>query len=470
MLAARLKNIFFTMLAIKIVGISLSFVFWCYTILRSPPSSDDDDVVVTVFFLMAVFFLALIGFAVIFYKKTIRFHNFHSITSETFRTAQITMFLIGAVFWVLSELYGTEQTSLVVAGFTILSMLLIGVLHGIGSILLRILYNLPRNKLNVLALGMNSRTREFCQIVHDTPHLGAEVRGYLDVREMENAPVPYLGAIDNLGVIMRTEVIDLAFIFLPIRSFYDTVDIIIETCGFYGVTSCIVGNIFEAENVKKQPFGINDFGNIAFSSTSVDYIGLWTKRMLDVVASAIGLLLLSPMLAAVAVYIKCVSRGPVFFRQERMGLNKRTFRMLKFRTMVPDAEKRLEELDHLNEADGPAFKIANDPRLIPGGSFLRRHSLDEFPQLWNVLRGDMSLVGPRPLSRRDFDLLEEDWQRKRFSMRPGLTCIWQVSGRNEVSFMQWMRMDLEYIEKWSLGLDLVLILKTIRAVFVGTGR
>lgn len=469
MLAARLRNIFVTMLAIQIVGISLSFVFWCYIILRSP-TVPAGAVMATVFFLMAVFFLAMISFTVIFYKKMIRFHNFHSVTSESFTAAQIALFLVGVVFWLLSELHWAEGTSVVIAGFTLLSMFLITLLHGIGTCLLRRLYNLPRNKLGVLALGMNSRTREFCQIIRDTPHLGAEVRGYLDVREMEDAPVPYLGTIDNLGVIMRTEVIDMAFIFLPIRSFYDTVDIIIETCGFYGVTSCIVGNIFEAENVKKQPFSINDFGNIAFSSTSVDYIGLWSKRMLDILASALGMLLLSPMLAAVALYVKCVSRGPVFFRQERMGLNKRTFQMLKFRTMTPDAEKRQGDLSHMNEADGPAFKIANDPRLIPGGSFLRRHSLDEFPQLWNVLRGDMSLVGPRPLSRRDYDLLEQDWQRKRFSMRPGLTCIWQVSGRNEVTFMQWMQMDLDYIDRWSLTLDLVLILKTIRAVFVGTGR
>jgi lipopolysaccharide/colanic/teichoic acid biosynthesis glycosyltransferase len=145
--------------------------------------------------------------------------------------------------------------------------------------------------------------------------------------------------------------------------------------------------------------------------------------------------------------------------------------MLKFRTMVPDAEKLQEKLAAMNEMDGPVFKITNDPRLIRGGSFLRRHSLDELPQLWNVLRGDMSVVGPRPLSRRDYDLLKDDWQRKRFSMRPGLTCSWQVHGnRNDLTFLQWMQLDLDYIDRWCLGLDFRLIFSTIKTVVVGGGK
>ncbi len=145
--------------------------------------------------------------------------------------------------------------------------------------------------------------------------------------------------------------------------------------------------------------------------------------------------------------------------------------MFKFRTMVPGAEKMQDEISKLNEMDGAAFKITNDPRLIPGGAFLRRHGLDELPQLWSVLRGDMSVVGPRPLSRRDFDLLEDDWQRKRFSMRPGLTCTWQTTNnRNDIPFMQWMQMDLDYIANWKLSKDFWLILKTVKTVIVGSGK
>lgn len=470
MLAARLKNIFFTLLATQIASVSIAFVLWCYIVLADD-SSPTRDVIVTVFFLVAEFFIAAVSALVLFYKKMVRFTNItYSVTSGGIIDAMLALLIVGCLSLILAFVYGTPHTPIVVAGFTLTTMALILILHMIGSSVLRRLYNHPRNKLKVLVLGMNHRTEEFCQIVKDTAHLGAEVHGYLDVKPVEGAPVRYLGTIDDLGVILRGEVIDMASIFLPIRSFYDTIDIIIETCGFYGVTSYIVGNVFEADTIKRVPTSISDFGNMAYSSTTVDYVGLAIKRLFDIFSSLAGLIVLSPLLLGVAVFIKLVSRGPVFYKQERVGLNKRFFQMVKFRTMVPDADKMQEKLAALNEMDGPAFKITKDPRLIRGGDFLRRHSLDELPQLWNVLKGDMSVVGPRPLSRRDFELLKEDWQRKRFSMRPGLTCTWQVSGRNDVTFIQWMQMDLDYIDKWHLKIDFELILKTLKIVIVGTGR
>jgi lipopolysaccharide/colanic/teichoic acid biosynthesis glycosyltransferase len=167
--------------------------------------------------------------------------------------------------------------------------------------------------------------------------------------------------------------------------------------------------------------------------------------------------------------IKLTSRGPVFFAQERIGLNKRRFLTYKFRTMIPNAEKMMSEIEHLNEVSGPVFKIKNDPRLTPVGKFLRRASIDELPQLLNVLKGDMSLVGPRPMAIRDYEGFNEDWQRRRFSVRPGITCLWQVNGRSEVPFHRWMELDMQYIEKWSFWLDLKILLQTIPAVVRGTG-
>jgi lipopolysaccharide/colanic/teichoic acid biosynthesis glycosyltransferase len=170
-----------------------------------------------------------------------------------------------------------------------------------------------------------------------------------------------------------------------------------------------------------------------------------------------------------AIAIKLISPGPVFFLQERMGLNKRRFKILKFRTMVLNAEKLLPDLEKHNEVSGPVFKIRNDPRITPVGRLLRRSSIDELPQLFNVLTGDMSLVGPRPLPIRDYEGFNEDWQRRRFSVKPGITCLWQVNGRSGISFDQWMMLDLQYMDEWSLWLDLKILAKTVPAVVRGSG-
>jgi exopolysaccharide biosynthesis polyprenyl glycosylphosphotransferase len=195
---------------------------------------------------------------------------------------------------------------------------------------------------------------------------------------------------------------------------------------------------------------------------------LGLKRLFDILVSAGALFALAPLFPFVAIAIKLTSRGPVFFKQVRCGLHGREFKMLKFRTMVVEAEARKAELAACNEQTGPVFKIRKDPRITAVGRTLRRYSIDELPQLLNVLRGDMSLVGPRPpvpAEVRKYD----SWQRRRLSVRPGLTCIWQVSGRSEISFEQWMYMDMEYIDNWSLRRDVNLLLRTLPAVISGRG-
>jgi exopolysaccharide biosynthesis polyprenyl glycosylphosphotransferase len=204
--------------------------------------------------------------------------------------------------------------------------------------------------------------------------------------------------------------------------------------------------------------------------TAADELGsLLVKRTIDFVLSATLLILLSVVLAVVAILIKLTDPGPVFFSQNRVGLNKRQFKMYKFRTMVVDAEKMQNQLLAKNEMTGPVFKIKDDPRVTPLGKFLRKSSLDELPQLWNVVKGDMSLVGPRAMSLRDYALFDQDWQRRRFSVKPGITCLWQVNGRNSVPFEQWMELDMQYIDKWSLWLDLKILALTVPAVLRGTG-
>jgi exopolysaccharide biosynthesis polyprenyl glycosylphosphotransferase len=196
------------------------------------------------------------------------------------------------------------------------------------------------------------------------------------------------------------------------------------------------------------------------------------KRVLDFSLSALLLVGIAPVLLLTAVLIKLTSPGPVFFVQRRVGLGKRIFNIFKFRTMIANAEEKQGEIEHLNEVSGPVFKIKKDPRITPLGRFLRKTSIDELPQLFNVLSGDMSLVGPRPLPIRDYELFSEageDWHRCRFSVRPGITCLWQVKGRSSLPFHKWMELDLQYVRTWSLWLDLQILARTIPAVLRGSG-
>jgi len=193
------------------------------------------------------------------------------------------------------------------------------------------------------------------------------------------------------------------------------------------------------------------------------------KRLLDIAGSLIGLCLLSPVFLAIAIAIKLTSKGPVFFAQDRFGYRRRLFRMYKFRSMVSNAPELMAQLEKHNEAKGPIFKIRRDPRITPLGRFLRASSLDELPQLWNVLVGNMSLVGPRPMSVRDVLLFSEATLMRRFTVKPGITGLWQVSGRSTLGFEKWIEMDFNYIDTWSLALDFQILARTVRAVFKGTG-
>jgi lipopolysaccharide/colanic/teichoic acid biosynthesis glycosyltransferase len=193
------------------------------------------------------------------------------------------------------------------------------------------------------------------------------------------------------------------------------------------------------------------------------------KRVLDVITAAAGLAALAPVLVMIGAAVKLDSPGPAIFTQIRVGRHGRRFRILKFRTMIAGAEQRLATLETCNEVRGAAFKLQNDPRVTRLGRWLRRSSIDELPQLLNVLKGDMSLVGPRPLPLRDVARMSEEWQRRRFSVRPGLTCLWQSGGRHLLDFDQWMRLDLEYIDNWSLLLDLRILVRTVPAVVSGAG-
>jgi exopolysaccharide biosynthesis polyprenyl glycosylphosphotransferase len=232
---------------------------------------------------------------------------------------------------------------------------------------------------------------------------------------------------------------------------------------------------FQLEKIMYQPEAATVFmenfaglPTMAIATTPQRHTELLIKAVMDYIGAACGLVLLAPFLLLVAAAIKLSSEGPVFFLQKRSGVYGRTFPLIKFRTMVENAEELKKELEQANEVDGPVFKMTNDPRITRVGKFLRKTSLDELPQLMNVLRGEMSLVGPRPPIPSEVAQYKP-WQRRRLSMKPGLTCIWQVSGRNNIDFERWMRMDLEYIDNWSLMLDIKILLKTVKEVLCCQG-
>jgi exopolysaccharide biosynthesis polyprenyl glycosylphosphotransferase len=263
-------------------------------------------------------------------------------------------------------------------------------------------------------------------------------------------------------------VVDEVFIALPIKSCYNDIQTAIRVCEEVGVESKYLSDVFQVSLARPRYEQTQQFPMVTMKVVQDDY-RLIVKRAIDIVGSLCGLIVLLPILVAAALAIKLTSQGPIFFTQERFGLNKRRFRMIKFRSMVTDAEALQASLEQMNEARGPVFKIKNDPRVTPVGRFIRKTSVDELPQLLNVLRGDMSLVGPRPLPKRDVALFSEAALMRRFSVKPGITGLWQISGRSNVGFDRWAELDLKYIDGWSLSSDLKILIKTIPAVLKCNG-
>ena len=331
-----------------------------------------------------------------------------------------------------------------------------------------------RNLRYMLILGTNPRAVDFARRISLKQERGYRLLGFVDdnwpgLAEFERSGFRVVSNYAGLAEYLRHNVVDEVAIYLPFGSFYRHSANVACLCELHGILMRFNSDIF---GLKSSRWRAEEFDGDYFIAT---YAGagedwpLFVKRALDISISLLLLLALAPLLAVVVLAIKLTSPGPIFFRQERIGLNKRRILIYKFRTMVSNAEKLMAKLEAHNEVSGPVFKIKNDPRVTRIGRFLRRSSIDELPQLFNVLKGDMSLVGPRPLPVRDYQGFNEDWQRRRFSVKPGITCLWQVNGRSSISFDQWMLLDLQYMDEWSLWLDLKILAKTVPAVLKGAG-
>jgi len=328
-----------------------------------------------------------------------------------------------------------------------------------------------RQSRRALIIGSGDLARRAYRDIQGDKSYRYEVVGFVDDASggvANNDSRKMLATLTDLEQILMREVIDEVVIALPVKSRYQQIQDVISVCERAGVHAKYGADMFSSAVAFPR---YDARGDRAFVAMHVVPYGprVVIKRAIDIIGAGAGLVLLAPLMLIVAAAIKVTSRGPIVYPQDRCGLARRPFRMYKFRSMYADADKLQASLEERNEATGPVFKIRNDPRITPLGRLLRKSSIDELPQLWNVLRGDMSLVGPRPLPWRDVQRITRPSDMRRFSMRPGLTCLWQVQGRSNIGFERWVELDLEYIDNWSLALDARIVARTIPAVLSGEG-
>ncbi|MCK4234928.1 sugar transferase [candidate division WOR-3 bacterium] len=387
-------------------------------------------------------------------------------TIPTIKAVIEGLIIILAVLF-FAKIFAKSRFFFVFFGFVNVSFLLL-VRWFISFIQGRIFRNPPFYH-NVLIVGTGNAADKLNQFFETHSQWGVKIEGFLSVggEKCMVSKNNVIGSFEDISLLLRSTPIDWVIFTIPFKKKELTMKGI-KICKELGIlASCPVSDYFPSLDTNISLEVYNDIPLLNFKTTTLRKWELLVKGIFDRVFSFIMLILLFPLFFMVAVLIKLTSKGPVFFRQVRCGVNGRKFIFYKFRTMVEDAEKRKSELTHLN-VKKIVFKISEDPRITKIGRFLRKTSIDELPQLYNVFKGDMSLVGPRPPVPQEVELYE-DWQRRRLSMKPGLTCLWQVDGRSELDFDDWMKLDLEYIDTWTLSLDMKILLRTIPAVLSTKG-
>ncbi|HME99215.1 MAG TPA: sugar transferase [Terriglobia bacterium] len=345
-----------------------------------------------------------------------------------------------------------DASNRLIVGFTLVIDYILLISYRV--VLMKVTKHSALDVRNVAVVGLGAAVDDFARIIETHRVWGLKLVGVF-AREEVRALLER-GGVDELILVVERESLD---------EFTET----FLLCEELGVTARVVLNFFPHSIARMELHEFGGFPLLSFSTTPTNEAVMFIRRILDIVLTGLILIIIGPVLMLpTAILIKLTSRGPVFFKQKRCGLNGREFIMYKFRSMVDNAEQFRLELESLNEMDGPVFKSSRDPRITTIGKIIRRRSIDELPQVFNVLRGDMSLVGPRPPLPEEVARYQR-WQRRRLSMKPGMTCLWQISGRNEVSFEDWMKLDLTYIDNWSLLLDLKILLKTVPVVLLGRG-
>ncbi|HVT02931.1 MAG TPA: sugar transferase [Thermoanaerobaculia bacterium] len=419
--------------------------------------------------------IVLIWSILLFSHKSYSSHRTVAVTREALTTLHIVslgIVLLATIAWMVH----LEQLSRSWFG---LFGLLCALLLLSEKLLLRVIARYVRarglNYRTLLIVGTGRRAREIVQMIDDHRYWGYKILGFIsDGHRLssELSHYPVIGTMADLRGIVENGIegeraID-EIVFAVARRKLEATRSIFLLCEELGIRARIAMNFFPNKLARVEFEELEGIPFITFTTTPSNEGQLAVKRLLDVGISLLLVSITFPVLALAALAIKLSSPGGVLFKQERIGLNGRIFTLYKFRTMIADAHRLRAEVEHLNEMNGPVFKSSRDPRVTAVGKLLRKFSLDELPQLWNVLKGDMSLVGPRPPIPEEVNRYER-WQRRRLSMKPGLTCLWQISGRNDVDFDHWMQLDLQYIDNWSPSLDMKILLRTIPAVLSGRG-
>lgn len=357
-------------------------------------------------------------------------------------------------------------------------------LHLAARLVIRIIRRRGGDNRVWLVVGSNARAIDICREVRANRHFGIHIDSIVDLSDGVEGPpqeraraveralpglqLRFVDQVEALRPMLADRIIDEVVVTLPLRSRYNDIERILQIASAAGISVKLHSESFRVDGLATEISRVGSVPMVTHYSGPSSYSGLLVKRAIDVVLSGAGLLLLSPLFLVLAVAVRLDSPGPVFFRQLRMGLHGRQFHMVKFRSMVRDAPQLREQMAAQNERDGVAFKVRNDMRITPVGRFLRKYHLDELPQLWNVLLGEMSIVGPRPLPISEAQGTEW-WQRRRHSMPPGLTCLWQLADDPKMPFMEWMELDMKYIDNWSVWLDIKLMFRTVGTVMRGSG-
>ncbi|MDB5054939.1 MAG: exopolysaccharide biosynthesis polyprenyl glycosylphosphotransferase [Bacilli bacterium] len=416
-----------------------------------------------------VFFIVSTAVYLLFlYRYRIyRFQSDTGFADELYKVFKSYSFAILITIGVSFMLKYTDFSRLVVISYWLCAIISSGLVRYLRRLAF---YRLAENgtvSKNVIIIGAGKVGKSLMDELNNSKWLGYKVVGFADDAEsIDYKDNPYLGTTNELKNILHTEHIDELIITIP--SERDLVNKMINDLRKLNVKITIIPDMFNLVMNTVEIGNINDLPAVTLVKTPMRGLALIVKRFFDMLASVTALIIISPVILITVVAIKLDSKGPVLYRQKRLGKNGKFFNMLKFRSMHINSDELLEELKKHNEMDGFAFKMKNDPRITKIGRLIRKYSIDELPQLLNVIKGDMSLVGPRPPLPTEVELYE-DYEWRRLEVLPGLTGLWQVSGRSNLSFQQWMNLDIYYIENWSLALDFKIILKTVPVVLKGEG-
>ncbi len=408
--------------------------------------------------------------------RRVEIHDFARIAMSTLKQAAVAVGLMGAWIFMLKD--DISRAFILIFGATTPVLLVIYRLTG------RRLQNLLRQDLDgqchYVIVGTGAPAVEMARMVESGEDLGNRIVAFLREHPAADTALSSgvfqdatlrraypLKDLATLPAMLQDHVVD-EVIFAVDKQELEQMEELFLSCEEEGVKTRVLVNLFPRLHSDVYLEKLQSVHLLTFGAAPENEYLLFLKRIFDVTFSAALLVLLSPFFLLLAILVKLTSPGPVFYSQVRCGLNGRRFRLYKFRSMSKDAEQRRAEVQHLNELDGPAFKMSRDPRTTSLGRYLRRMSADEWPQLYNILKGEMSFVGPRPPIPEEVERYER-WQRRRLRMKPGLTCLWALEGRSQLDFRRWMRLDLDYIEQWSLLLDFKILFRTIPRVLSGRG-